>query len=250
MTVEKGFFDSTHHLNDAGVAMYVDALKLDVLDQVPQEVRDHVSECQKCRKEITGLYTLLMEEDYTTLRSHPYFSLDKREAARGWRLAYRIAAVIGGIAVTGAVAYYLAGLGASRTTDEARRIEQIRGEDSIRNSGTPGLRRHDDEQALAARYEPYPELENMVNGAFRSGDVEVISPRNGITAGDSLWFDLKDGAWSGLIVTIVSNTGENVYSAHLASVPFALRRPAEPGLYYWKLQNAGELLYVGKFLVK
>ncbi|HUI10540.1 MAG TPA: hypothetical protein VL221_09445 [Bacteroidota bacterium] len=250
MTAENTFFDSTNHLNDAGVAMYVDALKLDVLDQVPGDVRDHVSECQKCKKEITGLYTLLMEEDYTSLKSHPYFSLGRRGAGSRVRFAYRIAAVIGALALTGILAYYVANRGSTRPGVEAHRFEPIQGEDTGRIAAPPEASGVHDSAALAARYEPYPELENMVNGAFRSGEIEVRSPKNGIVAGDSLWFDLKDGAWSGLIVTIVSNRGENLYSAHIVSAPFALERPSAPGLYYWKLQNAGELVYVGKFFVK
>ena len=247
MTDEKSFFDSTNHLNDAGVAMYVDALKLDVLDQVPRDVRDHVSDCQKCKKEITGLYTLVMEEDYSALRTHPYFSLERR--GRILRMAYRGAAVIGVLALAGLLAYYAAHRAGGQRPADDRRSEQITGEDSVRITGVPRSGGEEQPGALASPYEPDPGLEALVSAEFRPGAVEVLSPKNGIVAGDSLWFDLKDGTWSGLIVTIVSNRGENLYSAHIVSAPFALRRPSEPGLYYWKLQNAGELVHVGKFLV-
>ena len=55
-------FDENLHLNEEGIALYVDALKLNTLEQLPEPVLEHVSECAACKLNIEELFQLLEEE--------------------------------------------------------------------------------------------------------------------------------------------------------------------------------------------
>ena len=38
-------FDDNHHLSDEGVALFVDALRLERVEDLPLEIRVHVDDC-------------------------------------------------------------------------------------------------------------------------------------------------------------------------------------------------------------
>ncbi|MEL6559362.1 MAG: hypothetical protein AAFQ94_14320 [Bacteroidota bacterium] len=60
------------HLNDTAILLYVDGLKLGKTDLLPEELLNHVSECEECRLKIFEYYEFVNEDDVTT--PHPYFS--------------------------------------------------------------------------------------------------------------------------------------------------------------------------------
>ena len=64
MAESRIFFYESGHLNDEGVALFVDALKLDTVNQIPEQIRRHVEDCAECKTSITGVLTLLEKEDY------------------------------------------------------------------------------------------------------------------------------------------------------------------------------------------
>src|SRR5664279_4340394 len=88
----KPFFDADAHLNEEGVALFVDALKLDRTGELPREVREHVAGCQTCKKEVTGLFSLLGDEDYGNTPEHPYFDHEGQRLNKLSTYIVRIAA--------------------------------------------------------------------------------------------------------------------------------------------------------------
>jgi len=63
-----------NHLSDEQLAHYVDALVSDHLDQLPEEILEHVEECFECK--VTILDELdLVEPDNT----HPSFDIHSKQ---------------------------------------------------------------------------------------------------------------------------------------------------------------------------
>ena len=62
------------HLTDEEFALYTDAIILNSLDRLPNEILCHVMECIRCKKELLELLNLVdAQESYTIPDPHPYF---------------------------------------------------------------------------------------------------------------------------------------------------------------------------------
>ena len=48
-----------NHLPEEQLALYVDALVLDQQDQLPEEILEHVEECEECKMEVIGVRELI-----------------------------------------------------------------------------------------------------------------------------------------------------------------------------------------------
>jgi len=247
------FFESNTHLTEEGIALYVDALKLNRLDELPDDVREHVADCQACKRHVTGLYSLLADEDYRSVGRHPYFDRTKKDARVSNRpMMYRIAAAFLGIVAIGVIAYYITSTGgrekgeqpasADRTTAQADSLAAKSTGDTA--GGTSGA------DLYAADFVQSPELEDMVNNESRSSTIEVVSPRPGTTVHPRVVFRWRTDLKSSLTLKVLTNREENVRTVTTNSGSFTLDTALKPGLYYWKLQTDDELLFVGKFLVR
>ena len=78
----------------------------------------------------------------------------------------------------------------------------------------------------------------------------MVSPSNGSTPGSKVSFDWKREGTAALTLSVVDNRGKTIYRTQVDGVPFKLKQSLRPGLYYWKLQDDNELLYVGKFFMR
>lgn len=63
--------DADGYLNDAGVLLYVDALKLKRQNDLPEAILKHVSECSESRERVFAYYDFTADEPVT--QPHPYF---------------------------------------------------------------------------------------------------------------------------------------------------------------------------------
>ncbi len=71
--IKKKRFTEAGHLNDNSVALYVDAVKLGLINRLPDSIYDHAQDCLSCTTAILQLQDLLSDEDYSEMTSHPYF---------------------------------------------------------------------------------------------------------------------------------------------------------------------------------
>ena len=237
-------FDEHGHLNEEGVALYVDALKLERTNRLPEAIRAHVAGCQECRVNVTGLFSLLAEEPLTG--SHP--TLEK--PARVWVIppaAYRIAAVI--VTAIGIVAVFQFFGKPDRPVQQSPQVATAprAPESTITHAATPPERVERGE--IAANFKPNAELEGLVGSELRGETFEVTSPgelsdRRAITF---VWKSAESGPWK---IVILDNRGGIVREADVRAVPFALNGPFKPGLYYWKVIQNDELAHVGRFRVE
>lgn len=104
---------------------------------------------------------------------------------------------------------------------------------------------------FAANATESPTLERLLEQYQRAGGIEVVSPSMGAAVEDEITF-----AWQGggekLAVKILDNREEELQSFSAVESRFVFRevkKALPPGLYYWKLEDENDLLYVGKFYV-
>ncbi len=70
---KKNRLNEAGHLNASSVSLYVDAIKLNLIDRLPEEIYQHALECLSCSAEILQLESLLEGEDYSQMSDHPFF---------------------------------------------------------------------------------------------------------------------------------------------------------------------------------
>lgn len=65
--------DAKGHLNDMGILLYVDALRLDREKDLPESLVNHVSECVQCKSQVIEYYQFKQDDKLSELDGHPYF---------------------------------------------------------------------------------------------------------------------------------------------------------------------------------
>jgi hypothetical protein len=247
-----GLFEKSSHLTQEAIALYVDALKLNKTNQLPQELLTHVADCEHCKVQITELYSLLEGQEYSQREGHPYFDKVGQAPSRGSWHVFRIAAVLAVAIGLGAIIYFSLIKGDEAVTTPAQTSKRI--EPSNENAGVAKetLKRSEEpsKELYARNFIESPNLEDLVGNEMRSGGIEVISPLNGAVVAHSVAFEWKGEGKGPFVLKVLTNT-EKVYASRTISEPhLTLALDLSPGLYYWKLESGGELLYVGKFFVK
>ncbi len=247
-TVMKGsiHFDERGHLNEEGVALYVDALKLERTGQLPEALRAHVAGCQECRANVTGLYSLLANEPVED--SHPTLGSGRSEPHR-LQAIYRIAAVAIAAIGIAALVYFL-GRQEKPVHESPESVSVVpRGTDSTSDSSAARVR-HAVPQDVAANFRPYEELEGLVGSELRGESFNVTSPGERLTNRDGVTFDWNTSERGPWRLVVLDNRGNTVRQTNVQSTPFVLEGPFRPGLYYWKVIRDDELAHVGKFSIE
>ena len=243
-------FDETHHLTDEGIALYVDALKLGRTGTLPRPIQEHVQECLVCKQEITGLYDLITQIDGATGIVEPV-SGQRGQRVRDRRMIFRMAAGIAVLLGLGGLTYLFLPhtpdgvliqqpLATSRPPDTTAEIAP----------GRIPPRRTPPSELLASRFEPSPDLEDLVNDRTRSSETVVHGPRNDAVLHANIRFSWASPLPPPFTVTVLDNRRHAIQTAQCETDTLTLSLPLEPGLYYWKLSAEGDLLHVGKFIVR
>jgi hypothetical protein len=246
-------FTVHHHLADEGIALYVDALRLERAAELPDDIRIHVEGCEACQQQIVESHELMKAIPADRSLRHPFFDGQVREPAVRYT-PYRIAAVLAGAALLAGVYYTIAnrGDGSDGTTTE-RRTEQssppVQAEPLTDTAPNEPPKRMDSAPLLADNFIPSPNLEDLVGTEFRSTTVDVLSPLNGDTVVPPIRFAWEHAPES-ITIKILTNRERTVISETVKGNAYTVRKKFAPGLYYWKLETKTELAYVGKFFVK
>ncbi|OJJ14282.1 hypothetical protein BKI52_43135 [marine bacterium AO1-C] len=67
------FFDENHELNDTGILLYVDALRLKRENELPDILVEHVANSENDLKRIYEYYEFVKDDDISELTPHPFF---------------------------------------------------------------------------------------------------------------------------------------------------------------------------------
>jgi hypothetical protein len=241
-------FFSGGHLNDEGVSLYVDALKLDRVQNLPQMILSHVEDCHRCKQEITGLFSLLAEADYSNTGPHPFF--EKRTAGRRHELShlYRIAATILLVVGLGVAAYWVLLRRPGHETRASRAASPAMADSLPRAGNNVGEKLK--EELIAARYAESPELEDLLKSAIRSEETEIKSPTAAAALRRGDKFHWVTSAKPPYELVLLNNRDSVLSTVRITSTTYLLKDSLVAGLYYWKLIGEGNLLHVGKFIVR
>jgi hypothetical protein len=236
-------FDENSHLNEEGVALYVDALKIDTLEQLPEPVLEHVSECATCKINIEDLFQLLEDVGRPEER-HSFFRPRPKLGSLNRSIFYRIAAVLlVGIGLYGIIRLGLPGR-------DRGKIEGLTQNISPSSAGIDTSSKGTAQSLLSDNYAVSPELEDLIGVHYRSSDIEVESPTVGERIHGKVAFKWAWGEKEKLILKIVNNKGKEIHFAQINENGYEFSGTLDRGLYYWRLETGAELLYVGKFIVE
>ncbi len=242
------FFLNNEHLSETGIALYVDALKLDRVRDLPVTILQHVEQCDECKMQVMQVAEIMKEEGIDKRMKHPYFDAEK-EISSPFSIMYRIAAVLVFAAFAGTMYYVLT----DSSQDEGTEITKQKQQNSIpADSITPEKKQtlsKPPTDLIAATFEPSPNMEDLVLNEFRSTMMEVVSPKNGIVVPQPVVLQWKNSGKK-ITVRVLNNKEVTIASATMHGDRFIVKKKIAPGLYYWKLETDSELLFVGKFLVK
>jgi hypothetical protein len=92
-------------------------------------------------------------------------------------------------------------------------------------------------------------LEFMVDSRSRSFIIEIYSPINNASFKEGIMFSWREFGRESLTLVILNNRNETVVKIPVSNGRYQFTDKLPPGCYYWKLESANELYYVGKFFI-
>ena len=246
------FIDESGHLGDEGVALYVDALKLDTVDQLPEQISAHVAGCDECKTRVTGVFALVRKEDYSAVRRHPYFRLSAADTRVGGMRVWRTAAVFAAVIVVSAFAYYVVfqRSGAFHPPGVLPLAQSQADTTAVTRPApvNPDVSLQGD---YAANFQANPEYEQLVAAGQRSASLTDVVPKNdAVLPPSKLRFAWTATGGKQLTLVIMNSGGHDVYRAGIGALPYTPKKQMQPGLYYWKVIDEQEAVYFGKFTVR
>ena len=255
----KTFFKNGH-LTDEGIALYSEALRLDKIKQLPKSVHEHITMCDACHLEAMALYAIIAEKDYKSLGNHPFF--EKQPASTLYiRLTYAALAVAASIF---ALLYFNTreDLSPSSTPNSQPTQAVVDSSTQIQPIQTPKAEipqpekkpapAPPEQEQLALNFEISENLEGLVGEYTRSGAILVESPlpEAAFKVGQFISFAWQLEESEPIRLIIVNNLEKEILSLPLKTEQYQYKVNLPEGLYYWKLENEDDLLYVGKFFVR
>jgi len=245
-------FFAQQHLSEEGIALYVDALKLGRLEDMPHDILDHVEHCGLCKAQIIELDSTLPQGIYDSISRHPFFDQKIHEPKVHFLYpAYKVAAVVATVTLVGAGYFYIISQNsnhspASKTSSSV--VEQSTNKQNDLKIAQPA-EENKDKALLAENFVESPNLEDLVHGQFRSSSISAVSPVVGKVTSQPITFRWKNYD-EPITLKIMNNKEMVVTTSKVDGNSLTLKENLNPGLYYWKLETEDELLFVGKFIVK
>ncbi len=240
------------HIDENAKAAYIDWLRKE--GPIPEEaVRQHVSACSACKKEILELSEILDGMDQTkkavlskVLWLNPVF---------------RAVAVLAGVLLVSLIIQFLRpdktsvemaqmDRDSSQISDPAL-IEDVRS-DSVTKEIKPEavIITLQDSIRYALNFEPDAGMEALISAKFRSINGNIIRKDfipEVVRKGEQIALEFSDIPGDEIEFVLLSNRGKILKTIQSQGISEKIAWEYDPGLYYWKLIQSDELLAVGKF---
>ena len=236
------FFTADGHLDDNGTSLTVEALILDRFSELPGPITAHIEECDHCKEQVLGLFELMKEQPLDRNIPHPYFDQAPHTIVRfpGY---LRMAAVLALALFTGTVFFLLS----IRSAQQPPPLQTAIPSAVVPND--TGSSAPERTELLAEHFIPSPNLDDLVHSEFRSESIEVLAPETEAIVHSPITFRWKEYPRA-VILKVLNNRDITVLTTNVKGNRFVTSKNFPQGLYYWKLEDKGDLLYVGKFFVK
>lgn len=251
------------------LASYVDALRDGDAPRLPASLASHVEHCGECQGQIIDVLFYLQDPLKEAVSAGIRAAFPARKHTVRVPMFLRAAAAL--FVFTLLLAFY-SFLTRSGPTDSSARKQPLvsipvgptaspfpgavsvplprSGKGAAGRTTAPAARRGNDgstrnRDAFAVN----PNLESMVGSRSRGLVIEVYSPPNHVTVSQEITFAWKEFSHEPLNLIIANNRNEMMFMNPVSGGVFLFRAALPPGCYYWKLESAGELYYVGKFFI-
>lgn len=263
------FFNENGHLNETGLAVFVEALAKNALETLTENMSEHVEECIECKKKI-----LLINEVTDQVEKLKNDSLPAQgghdKSKKFIRLFLRVASIILiGLGVGSALYYFISNPKNKRGSVNITQISDsnivkkqsiFAQKDSI-SSGLPQtgknkktiLREEKGAGFIAENFKESAFFENLISSNYRSNDIEIEEPAIGqrFYANDSILFRIKGEITEPLSIKLYDNKEKLIVNfENITSDNYFVNKELSPGLYYWKVLEDDDLVKVGKIEVK
>lgn len=240
------------HLTEQEIAQCADALISGKYDKLPSGIKEHLAVCNTCAGEVSVVAGLVAEvgssekEQKTPSRKRRWWIVALTSAAASLALFF-----IGN--------YYLNNpqqIGQETALHDNAKSDTsavaVTPDESISISEKENPKKAAAQQKNLLAYAPHADLEKLANnfkGAYRGGEVSVITPQEfTCSPTDSIQWNNKEKIQ--LSVEFYNNQGAKISTMQTAGNSIVLPHLAY-GLYYWKLINDDfDLLFCGKLIVE
>jgi hypothetical protein len=268
---DQGTLNQGMHLQEEALAFYIDALRQKKAPQLPVGLLDHVENCPHCQAKILEIHMYLKNPlvPPATAEIQSIFYSKKRSAPTWLPLAGRVAASLFVITLIAAVYFSFsrndspfssANPGSKSFGDQNKAVLEnqspipsrpiqatnVTGDEHKKNFSNLGK---GNSTGKIDAFAINQNLEFMVDSRSRSFIVEVHSPINNATLENGIMFSWREFGLEPLSLVILNNRNEIVTKSPASNGHFQFNDKLPPGCYYWKLESANELYYVGKFFI-
>lgn len=263
------------HLNDETIALYVDALKLDKTDEMPEEVLQHIDDCNICHSQAIELYAGLKTVDYSGIGKHPTFEKAEnisKPSGKWWPVG--LLALIAGLILVWLLFFKTTGSEQSEdfikndienvVPENETPVDTLKSNPAIekdQKGNEPFMEEENNEspseehkntqpELIAMDFTPSEELENQVGEIYRSDDIEIDGPLNEerFKTGQTISLRWSNTNSDAIVIKVFDNRENLILLRNGAKSPYRIG-DLKPGLYYWKLETEDDLIHVGKFFV-
>ena len=220
------------------------------------QIQSHLSQCAECRADLALLQRLDMLQASFHLSANRHGVPAKRirhwldRVFSGLATAFLrptgYATALLGIALIGGLYYFMhhsEPIGPA-LTPETKSV-QIRPEIAV---VPPAPVKVQTNPPAANHFKALPHLEEMIGMSLRSESLRVLAPAMDTLRTREIVFQWQTDE-NNLSLKIIDNQEKTVFQSGPVHGVYRYHSTLTPGLYYWKLENREETLWVGKFYI-
>jgi hypothetical protein len=270
--------DINKHLTEDQIAIFVEALEVGSESSLPEEWRDHVSECAECAYEINMVSTLLSKDKTGKITPKKEKSVTSKVLSLKAKLS--IAASIAILISSGIlllivntnqnikitekenISALADSLIKKDTEKTAQTVDKPKKEKEPKKTKTRGLQNviniNKDQSSNRKKlaYIANEKLEKLVarskDSNLRSNEIYVISASEMTKdEGDKIILKFNNPKEINVIIEFFDNKGKKLFDATTNSEDYNPQKLVKPGLYYWKLlDNEFYMVFCGKIIIR
>jgi hypothetical protein len=269
------------HLNEAGVSFYVDRMLFGEVNLIPDILLEHVENCQNCKSEVLELFEICnnnpgFKTDINASSQKPRKTIFNNKLSILWRIA-------ASIIIISSLTFFIVliiekngtqnGIAANKeikdsilvTENKVSQSTSTKNDIASNIGNNPEYKGHShilvnqnskhEFKYIASDYAVDPDLESLIEEKFRSElSLKIISPKREqeLSINSLILFHWEGKSNEKLMIEIFNNKAEKIEEIKNINNnnKVMLKKRLLPGLYYWKLETADELVYLGEFIIK
>lgn len=225
------------HLSDLDIAMTVEALRGDVLLELPKHIIQHLENCIHCKcivLEVSNINSVDTVSNNTISLRYNNITFPKKRRYRGKQMTMSFSVII----LTCFLIYFVS---------DNSTIGQLWSRyfsPNVNESPPITLNLVSDTSAFIVS----PNYEDLISSNFR-GSSNDISTQTYMVKTDTVIVFYWPHLGKPVTISIISNKEDVIMRYTTKYGSFQYQERLNKGLYYWKLEDDGGILFVGKFLL-